>query len=283
MLSDTITEKYSNLQETLRLLGSVAIGYSGGIDSTLVLRVACDVLGANALAVIGRSATYPTREFEEALATAQKFGARIRVVDTEETDNLKFQQNPPNRCYFCKSELFGKLHAIAAEEGIAHIADGTITDDLVDFRPGMAAKREQNVRSPLLETNFSKADVRELAKHLGVPFWDKPSFACLASRFPYWTGITKENLMKIDSAETFFRDHGFRQFRVRHHDDTTVRIELSQQEFPQLFDAAFRSKCVAHLKSLGYTYITVDLQGYRTGSMNETLTADVKMEFQQTL
>jgi uncharacterized protein len=281
MLPFEIQEKYDRLRSILRTMESVVIGFSGGIDSTLLVRVATEVLGDHALAVIGRSETYPTREFEEALALAQRFGSRYRVINTEETDDIKFQENPPNRCYFCKNELFGKLAAIAEAEDIRWIADGTITDDIADFRPGMRAKHEQNVRSPLLEAGLSKDDVRAIARHLGIPTWDKPSFACLASRFPYGQGITKENLMKIDAAETFLRDHGFRFFRVRHHDDKTARIELGPQEFHRVFDDEFRSKLVAHFKSLGFLYVTLDLQGYRTGSMNETLSPEQKAEYLQ--
>jgi pyridinium-3,5-biscarboxylic acid mononucleotide sulfurtransferase len=268
--------KYDSLKALLREMGTVAIGFSGGIDSTLLIKVATEVLGDNALAVIGRSETYPTREFEEAIQLANSFGARYRVVDTEETDNLKFRENPPDRCYFCKSELFGKLNAIAEEERIQWVADGTIMDDLGDFRPGMRAKSEQKVRSPLLEAGFSKADVRTLSRELGIPTWDKPSFACLSSRFPYGHGITKENLSKIDAAETFMRDLGFRFFRVRHHDDKTARLEIGPQEFSRLFDNALRENIVASFKKLGFAYVTLDLQGYRTGSMNEVLSEEEK-------
>ena len=257
-------------------MGSVAVGFSGGIDSTLLIRVATDTLGKNALAVIGRSETYPTREFEEAVQLATSFGSRYRVVNTEETDNLKFKENPPDRCYFCKTELFGKLNVIAKEEGMRWIADGTILDDLEDFRPGMRAKSEQDVRSPLLEAGFTKSDVRSLARSLGIPTWDKPSFACLSSRFPYGHGITKENLMKVDAAETFMRDLGFRFFRVRHHDDRTARLEVGPQEIDRLFDSGLREKIVDHFKSLGFAYVTLDLQGYRTGSMNEVLSEEEK-------
>ncbi|HEX9615298.1 MAG TPA: ATP-dependent sacrificial sulfur transferase LarE [Bacteroidota bacterium] len=273
-------QQYTHLRKNLAGLGSVAIGFSGGIDSTLLIKVATDVLGDKALAVIGRSETYPTREFQEAIALAQQFGSRYRVVNTEETDDLKFRENPPNRCYFCKTELFGKLHVIAKEEGIRWVADGTIVDDLGDFRPGMKAKSENNVLSPLLDAGFSKEDVRVLAKELGIPTWDKPSFACLSSRFPYGFGITKENLMKVDEAESFMRDNGFKFFRVRHHDDRTARLELGPQEFHRLFDDAFRSSLVQHFKNLGYLYVTLDLQGFRSGSMNEVLTDEVKAKYQ---
>lgn len=281
-LTFDIESKYTELKSILGSMGSVAIGFSGGIDSTLLIRVATDVLGEYALAVIGRSETYPTREFEEAIQLAEEFGSRYRVVNTEETDNLKFRENPPDRCYFCKTELFGKLDDIAREEGIRWIADGTITDDLGDFRPGMRAKSENNVRSPLLEAGFSKNDVRVLARHLGIPTWDKPSFACLSSRFPYGFGITKENLMKVDSAETLMRDLGFRFFRIRHHDDRTARLEIGPQEFHRILDGSLREQIVSHLKTLGYVYVTLDLQGYRTGSMNEVLTDGEREQYVKT-
>ena len=274
-MNPELESKYLRLQSILRELGSVVIGYSGGVDSTLLIRVAADVLGNRALAVIGRSETYPTREYEEAIRYAQEIGARYEEVRTEETDNIKFRENPADRCYFCKTELFGKLLDIAAARGIPWIADGTITDDLGDFRPGMKARTEKKVRSPLLEAGLSKAEVRELSRELGLPTWDKGSFACLSSRFPYGTGITREALSRIDAAETLFRDLGFRHYRVRYHDQNTARVEVGKEELPRLLDAALREQIVSHLKSLGFVYVTLDLQGYRTGSMNEVLTIEL--------
>jgi uncharacterized protein len=279
MLTDAVADKYRRLRAILEEMGEVAIAYSGGVDSTLLLKVASEVLGSRSLAVIGRSETYPTREFEEAVRLAGTIGAPYVVVTTEETDNLKFQENPPDRCYFCKTELFGKLAQIAREQGIRHIADGTIADDVGDFRPGMRAKSEKQVRSPLLEASFSKNDVRELSRHLGLPTWDKPAFACLSSRFPYGTGITRENLTRVDRAETLLRDEGFRFFRVRFHDEKTARIEVGVQEISRLLEDVLRERIVTRLKELGFIYVTLDLQGYRTGSMNEALPEDVKRRF----
>jgi pyridinium-3,5-biscarboxylic acid mononucleotide sulfurtransferase len=274
MLSDTVAGKYRRLQDLLHDMGSLAIGYSGGVDSTLLLKVAVDTLGPRALAMIGQSETYPTREFEEACALAAQIGATVIIVRTEETDVRKFQENPPDRCYYCKTELFGKLQQIATENHLAWIADGTITDDMGDFRPGLRAKSEKNVRSPLLESGFSKSDVRELSRHLGLSTWDKPAFACLSSRFPYGTGITRDNLMRIDQAETFLRDRGFRFFRVRFHDENTVRIEVGPTEIVRLTEEPLRDELISYFKNLGFIYITLDLQGYRSGSMNEVLPTD---------
>ena len=279
MLSEKTEEKYQRLRTIVGDLGAVVIGYSGGVDSTLLLKVATDILGNRSLAVIGKSETYPTAEYAEAMKLATDMGARFMEVATEETDVLKFQENPPDRCYFCKTELFGKLSGIAEREGIPWIADGTITDDMGDFRPGMKAKKENNVRSPLLEAGLSKEEVREISRHLELPTWDKPSFACLSSRFPYGFGITKENLTKVDRAESFLRAAGFRHFRVRHHDENTARIEVGTQELHRLMEEGFRLSLVSTMKELGFTYVTLDLQGYRTGSMNEVLTVEAKNSY----
>lgn len=275
-MNEVTQRKYEQLQQILKELDSVVIGYSGGVDSTLLLKVAHDVLGDRALAVIGRSETYPSSEYQEAVALAQSFGARYIEVTTEETDNLKFKENPPDRCYFCKSELFGKLAQIAEREKIPWIADGTITDDIGDFRPGMKAKKEKNVCSPLLDAGLNKEEVREISKFLSLSTWDKPSFACLASRFPYGFGITKENLSKIDRAEAFLRALNFRNYRVRHHDDKTARIEVNANEIARLIEPEIRERITTFFASLGFIYVTLDLKGYRTGSMNEVLSPNAK-------
>jgi uncharacterized protein len=281
-VSGELRGKYSRLESILGEMGSVVIGYSGGVDSTLLVKVAHDVLGADALAVIGRSATYPSREYEEAVRVALSIGAAHIEVNTEETDVLKFRENPVNRCYYCKTELFSKLREIALERGIRWIADGAITDDLGDFRPGRKAGEEQAVRSPLVEAGFSKADVRELSKRLELPTWDKGSFACLSSRFPYGMPISLEALSKIDAAENLFRDMGFREFRVRFHDARTARIEVGAKEIWNAARDENRVKIVARLKELGFHYVTLDLQGFRSGSMNEPLGAPAILELSLT-
>jgi pyridinium-3,5-biscarboxylic acid mononucleotide sulfurtransferase len=276
IITPELNDKYIQLQLILHELDSVVIGYSGGVDSTLLLKVAVDTLGDNALAVIGKSETYPAREYEEAEKLAKSFGAKYEIVYTEETDNLKFKENPPDRCYYCKTELFTKLTEIAKAKNIKWICDGTNVDDLGDFRPGMKAVKEKNVRSPLLEAGLTKNEIREISKVLNLPTWDKQSFACLSSRFPYGYGIEKDKLKKIDSAETLLRDSGFKYFRVRHHDDNTVRIEVGKDEIQRLLNGNLREQIVSEIKKLGFKYVTLDLEGYRTGSMNEVLTESQK-------
>lgn len=279
MMDQNLHSKYIQLQFILHEMESVVIGFSGGVDSTLLLKVAVDTLGSNVIAVIGKSETYPSREYEEAEQFVRSLGAPYEIVYTEETDNLKFKENPPDRCYYCKTELFTKLSEIAQKRSIKWIADGTNVDDLGDFRPGLKAVKENNVRSPLLEAGFTKNDIRELSRILNLPTWDKQSFACLSSRFPYWTRIEPEKLKKIDIAETFLRDNGFKYFRVRHHDDKTLRIEVGRDEIYRFLDENFRITLVKKFKELDFVYITLDLEGFRSGSMNEVLDETVKQKF----
>lgn len=270
-VSLTLDEKYHRLQQSLRELGTVLVAFSGGVDSTFLLRAALDTLGTEqVLAVIGDSDSYPSREFAEARRLAESLGARFQVVESEELHDARYVANPSNRCYYCKTDLFSRLTALAQAQGIAAVLDGNNADDAGDWRPGRQAARELGVRSPLMDVGLTKAEIRELSRTLGLPTWDKPSFACLASRIPYGTAITRDNLGQIEAAEDFLRDLGFPQVRVRHHEEV-ARIEVPPADIDRLLDAPLRARIVARLRELGYHYVTVDLQGYRTGSMNEGL------------
>jgi uncharacterized protein len=272
-----LQNKYEHLRGTVQSLGRMALGFSGGVDSTLLLKVAVDTVGAgNVLAVIGRSDTYPEREYAEAIRLAASIGATVREVETRETDVLKFQENPPDRCYYCKTELFSELRAIADAEGIAWIVDGTHADDTGDFRPGMRAVREAGVRSPLLEAGMGKRDIRAVSAALGLPTADKPSFACLSSRFPYGMKIDPARLRAIDRAESLLYDLGCRTVRVRQHDENTARIEVGVDELAILIAPEVRSRVIQELRDLGFTYITLDLEGFRSGSMNNLLSIDLR-------
>jgi uncharacterized protein len=266
-----IAEKKDKLEQTFRDIGDVLVAFSGGVDSTFLLKMAVDTLGAEkVLAVTARSSTYPATELEEARRAAKAFGVLHKEIDSEELDIEQFAENPPDRCYYCKKELFGKLVEIARREGYGAVADGTNADDAFDHRPGRKAARELEIRSPLLEAGLTKDDIRSLSKQMGLSTWDKGSFACLASRFPYGDRITEKKLEQVGLAEDVLREAGFGQFRVRHH-GTVARIEVAPDEISRLHDAVLARQIVGALKKLGYKYVTLDLEGYRTGSMNETL------------
>ncbi len=263
-------EKENKLRHLIRELGSLAVAYSGGVDSTYLLKIATDELGSRAIAVTATSPTYPERERNRSIEVARQIGARQILFESGEVDIPEFKDNPPDRCYYCKKELFLQVARIARDEEIEFFADGTNLDDLQDHRPGMAALTELKVHSPLRASGMTKEDIRLRSKAHGLPTWDLPSFACLSSRFPYGTPITEEALSQIEKAEKALYDLEFRVIRVRHHGDM-ARIELGAGELVRLLDESLRSKVVELIKECGYKYVALDLEGYRTGSMNEAL------------
>lgn len=268
--SPELDRRTGALRARIRALGSCVVAYSGGVDSSVVLAVAREELGARALAVIGRSATYAASELEAALAQAARLGVVPRVVATAELDDPRFADNPSNRCYFCKGELYVRLAALARAEGYACVLDGTNADDLADHRPGRRAADEHAVLSPLAELGFAKADVRALAARLGLPSADKPAMPCLSSRFPYGRKITAPELAQVEAGEEWLRARGFRDVRLRHH-GTVARLEIDASELGRLVAEPLRGECVAALRGLGFAYVALDLVGFRSGSLNETL------------
>ena len=268
-----LQEKYDSLKRIIVQAGSATVAFSGGVDSTFLLKVCVDLLEGRALAVTARSETFPARELEEAKDLARQVGGKHIIIDSEEMDVPGFSDNPPHRCFLCKRELFSKVKKIASQHGISWVFDGSNSDDPDDFRPGRTAAHQLGIRSPLEEAGLSKKEIRNLSKMLNLLTWDKPSFACLSSRFPYYTKITKPALRQVENAENYLWQLGMRVFRVRHH-DAIARIELGNKEMSLLWKCSLKDQIVKHLKSLGYKYVTLDLEGYRTGSMNETLSSD---------
>lgn len=262
--------KLNKLKRIIKELGSVAVAFSGGTDSTFLLKVAHDVLRCNSAAVTARSASFPARELNAAVEFARKIEANHVIIDTGELDIEGFLENPVNRCYLCKKEIFSKILAYARANGLRHVADGSNVDDLGDFRPGLRAIEELGIKRPLIEAGIGKEDIRIISREMGLPTWDKPSFACLISRLPYGQPITRKKLAIIEELEQYLLDRGFRQVRVRHHGDL-ARIEVAEDERDKFFDTALMDGVHEKFNKSGFIFVSLDLKGYRTGSMNEPL------------
>ena len=272
-LAPPLRQKYSDLVGRIAAAESALVAFSGGVDSALVAYLADRELGERAMAVTADSPSLARRQLEEACEFAAAVGLRHRIIATREADDPRYQANAPNRCFFCKTELYGKLAQIAEQGGFAVVMDGTNADDVGDHRPGMAAAEQHGVRSPLLEAGLGKREVRELSRLAGLPTWDKPASACLASRVAYGIAVEPDVLRRIEAGEEAVRELGFRQFRVRHH-GTIVRIEIDPEELPRALDPDVADRFVAIFKALGYRHISLDLEGYRSGSLNAALSDD---------
>lgn len=273
-MDNTVTaeqqKKYEDLKELLKSYGSAAVAFSGGVDSAFLLYVAKEALGDRLVAISAKSSSFPERELKEAKEFCKTHQIRHVIFESEELEIEGFAQNPKNRCYLCKHGLFEKILKIAAEEGMAEVCEGSNLDDNGDYRPGLQAIAELNIKSPLRSAGFTKEDIRALSRQFGLPTWNKQSFACLASRFVYGETITREKLGMVDKAEQLLIDLGFRQVRVRIH-GTMARIEIMPDEFEKLISKDIRDQITKSFKEFGFTYVTMDLTGYRTGSMNEVL------------
>ncbi len=269
-MDKALLDKYDRLKDYLASFGSVAVAFSSGVDSTFLLYAAKEALGDRAIAVTASSCSFPERELKEAKEYCQKMGIRHFVIKSEELEIEGFSHNPKNRCYLCKHELFEKIGALAKEQGINEIAEGSNLDDNGDYRPGLQAVAELGIKSPLRYIGFTKQEIRKLSQYFNIPTWNKQSFACLSSRFPYGDLINEKKLKMVDRAEQFLLDMGFHQLRVRIHGDV-ARIELLPEEFPKLMEEETRLSVYKKFKEYGFSYVTLDVVGYRMGSMNETL------------
>ena len=279
MATAALDEKYENLTQLIGGMGRTLIAFSGGVDSTFLAKVAKETIGRDAVAVTALSPTYPATELEEAKVYAAEIGIEHRLIETHELEREEYAVNNPDRCFHCKKELFTEMQVIAQEEGFDTIIYGGIMDDLGDHRPGMEAAEMLDARAPLVEAELQKHEIRQLSKELGLPTWDKPAGACLASRIPYGMRVTLEKLHEVDQAEHFLHNLGFRLVRVRHHGDI-ARIEAPAEDLPRLFENDVHTRIVTALKEIGFKYVALDMQGYRTGSLNETLAGHTIMPLQ---